>query len=90
MPGEAGGASPGGRHGSEDAGMSSERAARNRSAENPRFPGPRLIPQGQPGAKARPQGAADARRADIPVPARRATTDGTTGKDTRAGFWTSP
>ncbi len=53
--------------GSEDAGMSSERAARNRSAETQGFLG-ELIPQGQPGAKARPQGAADARRQNIPVP----------------------
>ena len=37
--GEAGGATPGGRRGSEDAGMSSERRARNSSAASPRFPG---------------------------------------------------
>ena len=89
MPGEAGGASPGGRHGSEDAGMSSERAARNRSAETQGFLG-EANPQGQPGAKARPRGAADARRQTFRTGAGRATTDGTTGKDTRAGFWTSP
>ncbi len=69
MPGEAGGASPGGRHGSEDAGMSSE-SGEKPLRRKPKVSWARLIPQGQPGAKARPQGAADARQADIPVPAR--------------------
>ena len=70
MPGEAGGASPGGRHGSEDAGMSSERAARNRSAENPRFPGLGLSSQGKAGPKPRAKAVGDGQPVNIPVPRR--------------------
>ena len=71
------GASPGGRSrratsggppGSENAGTSSESGARNPAAASPRFPGRCLSSQGQPGAKARPRGAADAQLADIPAP----------------------
>ena len=39
MGGEAVRATDGGAHGSENAGMSSERRESNSSAENPRFPG---------------------------------------------------
>ena len=50
--------------------MSSENYVGIIMAENLRFLGEGSSAQGKPGAKARPQGAADARRADIPVPAR--------------------
>ena len=69
MLGEAGGATPRGRHGSEDAGMSSESGARIPAAANPRFPGQRSSSQGQPGAKPRPGGVGEAQLVDIPAPA---------------------
>ena len=71
--------------------MSSENCVRIVMAENLRFLGEGSSAQGKPGAKARPEGVADAQQADIPAPpAGRYSTDGATEKDKRAGFWTSP
>ena len=50
----------------ENAGISSEREARNLSVENLRFPGEGSSAQGKPGAKARPQGVVDAHTVEIP------------------------
>ena len=50
--------------------MSSERGESNAPAASPRFPGRGYSPQGQPGAKARPEGVADAQPVDIQAPAR--------------------
>ena len=74
--GEACGVTPRGPLGSENAGMSSDRGVRNPPAECPRVPGEGLSPQGQSGAKVRPQGVAEAQRVEIPVPSAR-------GKDRR-------
>ena len=67
-PGRSRRATDGGPRGSENAGMSSERRARDSSAVNPRFPGQGQSSQGQSGAKARPRGVAEAQQADIPAP----------------------
>ena len=61
-----------GLHARENAGMSSERAARIRSVESLRFPGEGLSAQGKSGTKVRPKGVADDKRVDIPVPPIRA------------------
>ena len=66
--GRSAGATLRGPRGSENAGMSNESRARNPAAESPRVPGQGKSPQGQSGAKARPEGVADAQQADIPVP----------------------
>ena len=50
----------------ENAGMSSERHARNMPVESPRFPGEGSSAQGKPGAKARPKGVVDAHTVEIP------------------------
>ena len=50
----------------ENAGISSEREARNLSVENLRFPGEGSSAQGKPGAKARPKGVVDAHTVEIP------------------------
>ena len=50
--------------------MSNESGAGNAAAVSPRFPGQGYSSQGQSGAKARPEGVADAQQADIPVPPR--------------------
>ena len=50
--------------------MSSENYVGIIMAENLRFLGEGSSAQGKSGAKARPAGVADARRVDIPVPAR--------------------
>ena len=51
---------------SENAGMSSENCVRIVMAENPRFPGVGSSALGKPGAKARPEGVADAHTVEIP------------------------
>ena len=53
---------------SENAGMSSENCVRIVMAENLRFPGVGSSAQGEPGAKARPKGVADAQTVEIPLP----------------------
>ena len=50
--------------------MSSENYVGIIMAENLRFPGQGSSSQGKSGAKARPEGVADAQQADIPVPPR--------------------
>ena len=58
--------SSGGRHGSENAGMSSENYVGIIMAENLRFPGEGSSTQGKSGAKARPEGVVDAHTVEIP------------------------
>ena len=50
----------------ENAGISSERVARNHSVESLRFPGVGSSALGKPGAKARPKGVVDAHTVEIP------------------------
>ena len=52
----------------ENAGISSEREARNLSVESLRFPGEGSSAQGKSGSKARPKGVVDDQQVDIPVP----------------------
>ena len=58
----------GGRDTRENAGISSEREARNLSVESLRFPGEGSSAQGKPGAKARPRGVVDAHTVENPWP----------------------
>ena len=58
----------GGLHTRENAGISSEREARNLSVESLRFPGEGSSAQGKSGSKARPKGVVDDQQVDIPVP----------------------
>ena len=58
----------GGLHGRENAGISSEREARNLPVESLRFPGEGLSAQGKSGSKLRPKGVDDDQQVDIPVP----------------------
>ena len=51
---------------SENAGISSENYVGIIMAENLRFPGEGSSAQGKPGAKARPEGVADAHTVEIP------------------------
>ena len=57
----------GGLYRRENAGISSERVARNHSVESLRFPGEGSSAQGKSGPKARPKGVADGQQVDIPV-----------------------
>ena len=57
----------GGLYRRENAGISSERGARNSSVESLRFPGEGSSAQGKSGPKARPKGVADGQQVDIPV-----------------------
>ena len=57
-----------GLHTSENAGISSENYVRIIMAENLRFLGEGSSAQGKPGAKARPDGVADAQTVEIPLP----------------------
>ena len=57
-----------GRDTRENAGISSERVARNHSVESLRFPGEGSSAQGKSGPKARPKGVVDGKLVDIPVP----------------------
>ena len=57
----------GGRYGRENAGISSEREARNFPVESLRFPGEGSSAQGKSGPKARPKGVADGQQVEIPV-----------------------
>ena len=52
----------------ENAGISSEREARNLSVESLRFPGEGSSAQGKSGTKSRPRGVDDDQLVDIPVP----------------------
>ena len=56
----------GGLHRRENAGISSEREARNLPVESLRFPGEGSSAQGKSGAKARPNGVVDAHTVEIP------------------------
>ena len=51
----------------ENAGISSEREARNLPVESLRFPGEGSSAQGKSGPKARPKGVADGQQVDNPV-----------------------
>ena len=57
-----------GLHTRENAGISSEREARNLSVESLRFPGEGSSAQGKSGTKLRPKGVDDDQLVDIPVP----------------------
>ena len=52
----------------ENAGISSEREARNLSVESLRFPGEGSSAQGKSGPKSRPKGVDDGQLVEIPVP----------------------
>ena len=56
-----------GLYGRENAGISSEREARNLPVESLRFPGEGSSAQGKSGPKARPKGVADGQQVEIPV-----------------------
>ena len=58
----------GGQYTRENAGISSEREARNLSVESLRFPGEGSSAQGKSGPKWRPKGVHDGQQVDIPVP----------------------
>ena len=59
-----------GRYGRENAGISSERGARNSSVESLRIPGEGSSAQGKSGPKLRPKGVDDGQQVEIPVPPR--------------------
>ena len=59
--------SGGGRYTRENAGMSSERHARNMPVESPRFPGEGSSTQGKSGPKSRSKGVDDGQLVEIPV-----------------------
>ena len=63
--------SGGGELGRENAGISSERGARNSSVESLRFPGEGSSAQGKSGPKSRPKGVDDGQTVDIPLPSYR-------------------
>ena len=54
----------------ENAGISSEREARNLSVESLRFPGEGSSAQGKSGPKLRPKGVDDGQSVEIPIPPR--------------------
>ena len=58
----------GGLYRRENAGISSEREARNLPVESLRFPGEGSSAQGKSGPKSRPKGVDDGQRVEIPVP----------------------
>ena len=62
----------GGLYRRENAGISSERVARNHSVESLRFPGEGSSAQGKSGPKSRPKGVDDDQLVDIPVPPKNA------------------
>ena len=62
----------GGLYRRENAGISSERVARNHSVESLRFPGEGSSAQGQSGPKSRSKDVDDGQQVDIPVPPRAA------------------
>ena len=57
----------GGLYGRENAGISSERGARNVPVESLRFPGEGSSAQGKSGPKSRPNGVDDGQQVEIPV-----------------------
>ena len=57
-----------GLHTRENAGISSERGARNSSVESLRIPGEGSSAQGKSGPKSRPKGVDNGQLVDIPVP----------------------
>ena len=58
----------GGLHRRENAGMSSERHARNMPVESPRFPGEGSSTQGKSGPKPRTEVVGDGQQVEIPAP----------------------
>ena len=54
----------------ENAGISSEREARNLPVESLRFPGEGSSAQGKSGPKSRPKGVDDGQSVEIPIPPR--------------------
>ena len=63
--------SGGGEQGRENAGISSERGARNSSVESLRFPGEGSSARGKSGPKSRPKGVDDGQTVEIPLPSYR-------------------
>ena len=57
-----------GQHTRENAGISSEREARNFPVESLRIPGEGSSAQGKSGPKSRPKGVDDGQSVDIPIP----------------------
>ena len=57
-----------GRDTRENAGISSEREARNLPVESLRFPGEGSSAQGKSGPKSRPKGVDDGQSVEIPIP----------------------
>ena len=57
----------GGLYRRENAGISSERVARNHSVESLRFPGEGSSARGKSGPKPRPKGVGDGQQVDIPA-----------------------
>ena len=60
----------GGLYTRENAGISSEREARNLPVESLRFPGEGSSAQGKSGPKSRPKGVDDGQSVEIPIPPR--------------------
>ena len=58
----------GGLYRRENAGISSERVARNHSVDSLRFPGEGSSAQGKSGPKSRPKGVDDGQSVDNPIP----------------------
>ena len=58
----------GGLYGRENAGISSERGARNSPVESLRIPGEGSSAQGKSGPKSRPKGVDDGQSVEIPIP----------------------
>ena len=65
--GRSGSGSSRGRNTRENAGISSEREARNLSVESLRFPGEGSSARGKSGPKSRPKGVDDGQPVEIPV-----------------------
>ena len=61
---------PGGLYRRDNAGMSSERHARNMPVESPRFPGEGSSAQGKSGPKPRTEVVGDGEQVEIPAPPR--------------------
>ena len=59
-----------GQHTRENAGISSEREARNFPVESLRIPGEGSSTQGKSGPKSRPKGVDDGQSVEIPIPPR--------------------
>ena len=76
-----------GRHGRENAGMSSESHARNMAVESPRFPGEGSSAQGKSGPKPRTAVVGDGQQVHIPALPRN---EAVTQKDSLSGVMVNP